>query len=100
MGSGGETEGWRATLRARALLGLERPEEALAQAEWAAHTARRRGMHWQLPAALLVLAEARDAAGQPGVAEALDEATEIGKRRGHQVILQRIATDRAALGVA
>jgi adenylate cyclase len=100
MGSGGETEGWRATLRARALLGLERPEEALVQAEWAAHTARRRGMHWQLPAALLILAEARDAAGQPGVAEALDEATEIGKRRGHQVILQRIATDRAALGVA
>lgn len=100
MGSGGETEGWRASLRARALLGLERPEEALAQAEWAASTARRRGMHWQLPAALLILAEARDAAGQPGVTEALDEATEIGKRRGHQVILQRIATDRAALGVA
>ena len=42
MGSGGETEGWRASLRARALLGLGRSEEALAQAEWASDTARRR----------------------------------------------------------
>jgi adenylate cyclase len=100
MGSGGETEGWRATLRARALLGLERPAEALAQAEWAADTARRRGMHWQLPAALLVLAEARAAAVEPGVAEALDEATTVASSHGHEVALRRIATDRATLTAA
>ena len=100
MGSGGETEGWRATLRARALLGLERPEEALAQAEWAAHTARRRGMHWQLPAALLVLAQARGAAGEPGVSEALDEATAVAASHGHEMAVQRIEADRAALTAA
>jgi class 3 adenylate cyclase/tetratricopeptide (TPR) repeat protein len=97
MGGGGETEGWRGSLRARALLGLERPEEALEQAEWAADTARRRGMGWQLPAALLVLAQARATVGEPGVAAALDEATAAGERHGHRMILARIEADRAAL---
>ena len=35
MGNGGETEAWRAALRAEALLGVGRAEEALELAEWA-----------------------------------------------------------------
>jgi adenylate cyclase len=97
MGAGGETEGWRACLRARALLGLERPDEALEEAEWAAATARRRGMNWQLPPALLVLAQALAATGEAGVAEALDEATAVAEQRGHRMILARIDAERAAL---
>ncbi|HEX3735558.1 MAG TPA: adenylate/guanylate cyclase domain-containing protein [Solirubrobacterales bacterium] len=100
MGSGGETEGWRASLRARALLGLGRAEEALAQAEWAADTARRRGMHWQLPPALLILAQARAANGAPGVAEALDEAAVVGESHGQTMALERIAAERDALTAA
>jgi class 3 adenylate cyclase/tetratricopeptide (TPR) repeat protein len=100
MGSGGETEGWRATLRARALLGLGQVREALGQAEWAASTARRRGMNWQLPAALVVLAKARAAAGEPGVGEALDEATAVASSRGHQTTLRRIEDERAVLAAA
>jgi class 3 adenylate cyclase/tetratricopeptide (TPR) repeat protein len=97
MGSGGETEGWRATLRAKALLGLGRTEEALAQAEWASGTARRRGMNWQLPAALLVLAQTRAAAGQPGAGEALDEATAMASSNGHRVMLRRLESERGEL---
>jgi adenylate cyclase len=100
MGTGGETEGWRGSLRARALLDLGRSADALTQAEWASSTARRRGMHWQLPPALLTLAQARAATGAPGVAEALDEATEIAERYGHQMLLARIEAERAALSAA
>jgi len=100
MGHSGEAEGWRGVLRARALLGLGRTEEALEQAEWAAETARRRGMNWQLTPGLHVLAQARAAAGEPGAAEALDEAVEVATRLGHRMTLQRIEEDRAALTAA
>jgi adenylate cyclase len=100
MATGGESEGWRATLRARALLGLERKLEALTQAEWAADTARRRGFHWQLPPALLTLAQARAATGTPGAGEALDEGTEIASGHGHVMALEKIETERAALSAA
>jgi len=97
MGSGGETEAWRSTLRARALLGLNRTEEALVEAEWAASTALRRVMGWQIPSALHTLAQARAAAGAPGVEEALEEATEAAVRRGHRMTLSRIEADRDSL---
>lgn len=97
MGTGGETEGWRASLRARCLLGLGRDEEAPSQAEWAADTARRRGMHWQLPPALLTLAQARAATG---VTEALDEATAVAENYGHEMVLERIRAERSALSAA
>jgi adenylate cyclase len=100
MGAGGETEGWRATLRARALFGVGREAEAEAQAEWAAETARRRGMNWQLPPALNVLARIRAASGTPGVETALDEATEVAERLGHQMALRKIAADRESLAAA
>ncbi len=100
MGTGGETEGWRGTLRARALLGLGREAEALSQAEWATETVRRRGMHWQLPPGLLTLAAARAATGTPGVEEALEEAIEVASTHGHEMALERIREERAALSAA
>ncbi len=100
MGSGGEAEGWRGTLRARALLGLGREDEALSQAEWATDTARRRGMHWQLPPALLTLAKARATTGAPGVNRALDEAVEVASSHGHQMALERIRAERSSLSAA
>jgi class 3 adenylate cyclase/tetratricopeptide (TPR) repeat protein len=100
MPTGGEAEGWRGVVRARALLGLGRVEEALEQAEWAVDTARRRGLRWQLIPGLHTLAQARAAAGEPGVAEALDEAVEVGSRLGHAMALRRIEEDRAALSAA
>ncbi|MGH2976083.1 MAG: ATP-binding protein, partial [Solirubrobacterales bacterium] len=97
MGSGGETEAWRSTLRARALLGLARDAEALEEVEWAASTAERRAMGWQIPSAFHTLAQARAAAGAPGVEEALDRATEAAAGRGHLMTLRRIEADREAL---
>jgi adenylate cyclase len=99
-GAGSETEGWRATLRARALLGLERPEDALAVIEPASAEGRRRGLNWQLPPTLLTLAQARAALGMPGVAEALDEANAIATARGQTMSLGRIEAERAALSAA
>jgi class 3 adenylate cyclase/tetratricopeptide (TPR) repeat protein len=97
MGSGGETEAWRSTLRARALLGLDRGDEALEEAEWAAGTALRRAMGWQIPAALHTLAQARATAGAPGVEEALEEATEAARGLGHLMALRKINADRDSL---
>jgi class 3 adenylate cyclase/tetratricopeptide (TPR) repeat protein len=97
MGSGGESEGWRATLRARALLGTGRAEEALAEAERAVECARRRGMNWQLPPALLVLAEARAGSGSAGILEALEEATAVAERHEHRLAATRIEARREAL---
>jgi class 3 adenylate cyclase/tetratricopeptide (TPR) repeat protein len=100
MGSGGETEAWRATLRARALLGAGRTDEAFAQAKWATDTARRREMGWQIPTALHALAQARAAAGESGVEQALDEAAEAATSLGHAMTLNRIEADRDALTAA
>ncbi len=97
MGTGGETEAWRGTLRARALLGAGRVEEALEQAEDAVATSRRREMLWQLPPALHVLAQARSAAGVDGVREALADATNLASTRGHTMTLRRIEATRESL---
>jgi adenylate cyclase len=100
MDSGGETEAWRSALRARALLGLGRTDEALEEAEWASSTAKRRAMGWQIPSSLHALAQARAAAGAPGVEEALDEAAEAARSRGHLMTLGRIEADHASLTAA
>ncbi|HEV7401012.1 MAG TPA: adenylate/guanylate cyclase domain-containing protein [Solirubrobacterales bacterium] len=100
MNAGGEGEAWRGTLRARALLGAGRVEEALAQAEEATGTSRERGMYWQLPGALLTLAQARVAAGTSGAKEALAEASAICERLDHRTTLSKIEAERAALSTA
>jgi adenylate cyclase len=97
MGSGGEGEAWRSTLKARALSMLGRHGDAVEEAEWAADTSRARGMLWQLPAALLTLAQARAEIGASGVEEALDEAVAVCRRLGHALTLRRIEAERPAL---
>jgi adenylate cyclase len=100
MRSGGEAEAWRSTLRARALLGLGRREQALEEIEWAVATSQRRQMGWQIPPSLHVLAQARAALGLDGVREALAEAAEYAAARGHQLALRNIEADREALSAA
>jgi class 3 adenylate cyclase/tetratricopeptide (TPR) repeat protein len=94
MGSGGEVASWRAALRAEALLGLGRTQEALDVAEWAAAEAREHGMLWPLPRALKTLAAARMANGGKGAREALDEAAEVAERSGALLTLREVEEDR------
>jgi adenylate cyclase len=100
MNAGGEGEAWRGTLRARALLGAGRLDEALAQAEEATEISRERGMHWQLPSALLTLAQARAATAAPGAGEALEEAAALCRRLEHSATLDKIEAERKALAAA
>ncbi len=100
MRSGGESEAWRSTLRARALLALGRREEALTEIEWALAAARRRQMGWQIPPALHTLALVRAALGRDGVEEALAEAAEYATARGHLMTLRKVEADRKALSAA
>ena len=97
MGSGGEMESWRAAVRAEALLGLGRAEEAAELARWASDTARERGMLWSLPLALRVLGQARTRAGLEGAAEALEEAAETAERTGALLSLQTIEESRGEI---
>ncbi len=97
MGGPGESAGWRGTLRALVLLGLGRTEEGRREAEAAVESAQSRGINWQAPLALRALAQARAAAGEDCVAEALDEAAEIAARLGHRMTLEKIETDRGEL---
>jgi class 3 adenylate cyclase/tetratricopeptide (TPR) repeat protein len=94
---GDEMECWRAGLRAEALTGVGRAEEAVALAEWACDVARERGMGWALPLALRALALARNATGQEGAHEALDEAAAAAKRTGATVSLEGIEEARDSL---
>jgi class 3 adenylate cyclase/tetratricopeptide (TPR) repeat protein len=100
MGNGGEQEGWRASLRVEALIGVGRAREAADLAQWASETARERGMLWLLPLALKALGLARTAAGLDGAREALDEAAEIAGRTGAMQPLEDIeeARDELAAG--
>jgi hypothetical protein len=100
MNAGGEQEAWRGTIKVWALLGLGRNEEALAQAERMTAVAREREMHWQLPSALLALAQARRANCGDGVEEALDEATQLCNRLGHLQTLRKIEVERGATTAA
>jgi tetratricopeptide (TPR) repeat protein len=100
MGTAGESAGWRGTLRALVLVGLGRTDEACREAAAAVEDSRARGINWQVPLALRALAQARAAAGEEGVAEALDEAAAIATRLGHRMTLDKIAGDRADLVAA
>ena len=97
MGSGGEQEAWRASVRAEALLGVGRAEEAAELAQWASEVARERGMLWSLPLTMKALALARMAAGLDGAREALDEAAELARRTGALQALEGIEEAREEL---
>jgi tetratricopeptide (TPR) repeat protein len=97
MGGGGEQEAWRASVRAEALLGVGRAEEAAELAQWASEVARERGMLWSLPLTMKALALARTAAGLVGASEALDEAAELAERTGALQALETIEEARHEL---
>jgi adenylate cyclase len=100
VSDGDEMETWRAGLRAEALVGVGRGEEALELAEWATEVARERGMLWSLPLDLQALAIARTANGLDGAEDALDEAAEIAARTGATISLEAVEMTRATLGAA
>jgi tetratricopeptide (TPR) repeat protein len=100
MDNGGELEGWRGQLLARALVGVGRTDEALEVAERAARVAGERKMYWSYPVAALTLARARAAAGVDGVEEAFEEAERVARECGSETLLMDIATEREQLGTA
>jgi adenylate cyclase len=98
MDNGGEMEGWRGQLRARALVLVGRTDEGLELAEQSARVARERGMLWSYPVAMLTLARARAAAGAPGVSEAFDEAERVARETGATTLLMDIEEEREQVG--
>jgi class 3 adenylate cyclase/tetratricopeptide (TPR) repeat protein len=98
MGNGGEMEAWRGGIRAEALRGVGRTEEAVEVARWASGVARERRMHWPLPLALLALARAEAAADDADAARsALDEGAAVARRTGAKVNLADIEAERDLL---
>jgi class 3 adenylate cyclase/tetratricopeptide (TPR) repeat protein len=100
MKIGGEMEGWRSQLRAKALVGVGRTEEAVAEAEWAVQVSRERGLRWSLPIALLALGRARHAAGQDGAVTALKEALAVAEGTNAVTCVLEIEAERDALASA
>jgi class 3 adenylate cyclase/tetratricopeptide (TPR) repeat protein len=98
MEGGDELEAWRAAVRAEALTGLGRAEEAIEIAAWAAELARKRELLWSLPLTLLALGRARAAAGRDGARQALDEAAAVATKTGSQSTLASIEEERQAIG--
>ena len=99
MGDGGEMQAWRGSVRARALAGLGRGEEAIEVATEAVEFARERGMRWALPLALLALGQARATVGVEGVEQALDEAMAVAEETDARMALLTIEQERDALAV-
>ncbi len=100
MDGGDEQEAWRAAVRAQALTGVGRAEEALQLAAWAAEIARKRELLWSLPLTLLALGRARAATGREGAREALDEAAAIATETGSLTTLAAVEAEREGLGAA
>jgi adenylate cyclase len=100
MGGGDEQEAWRAALRAEALTGVGRAEEAEEIAAWATGVARGRELFWSLPLALLATGRARAALGRDDAREPLDEAAALAERSGAMPMLEAIEEERAALAAA
>ncbi|HEU4905961.1 MAG TPA: adenylate/guanylate cyclase domain-containing protein [Solirubrobacterales bacterium] len=95
MGGGGEMEVWRAGLRAEALSGLGRGEEAVAVAEWAVALAGERELFWSLSLASLALARARVAAGdREGALAALEQTEAAAERTGATLVVAVVDEER------
>jgi class 3 adenylate cyclase len=97
MSTGGELEAWRAAVRAEALTGVGRPEEAMELATWAVEIARERELLWSLPLALRALGRARARAGRDDARRALEEAAAAAEETGAVTVLESIEADRDAL---
>jgi tetratricopeptide (TPR) repeat protein len=100
MDVGGEMEGWRAGIRAEALRGVGRPEEAMEVAEWAAQVSRERELLWSLPLALLALGRSRAALDREDAREPLEEAAEIVRKTGALPALESVEEELQALAAA
>jgi class 3 adenylate cyclase/tetratricopeptide (TPR) repeat protein len=100
MDNGGEMEGWRAQMRAQALIGAGRAEEAIEVAAGAVRMSGERGMLWTYPIANLALARALDAAGREGAFEVLDEAARVARRTQALSLLHDIEAERDRLSAA
>lgn len=97
MDNGGEMEGWRDQLHARALILVGRVDEGLEMAERAARIARERGMLWSYPVAMLTVARGRAAAGAEGANEAFEEAERVARETGATTLLMDIEAEREQL---
>jgi len=97
MKIGGEMEGWRSQIRAKALTGVGRIDEAIEEAEWAVDVSRERGLRWSLPIALLALGRARHEAGREGAMEALDEGQRVAEETNAITCLVEIEAEREAM---
>jgi class 3 adenylate cyclase len=100
MDTGDELEAWRDAVRAEALTGLGRADEAVQLAAQAAEVATKRELRWSLPLTLLALARARVASGEDGVSEALDEAAVVATETGSLTTLDAVEAERDALASA
>jgi predicted ATPase/class 3 adenylate cyclase len=100
MGNGGEQEPWRAAIRAEALSGLGRHEEAIELATHAATIARERGTLWPLPTALLALGRARARAGREDAREAFEEVVAVGREIGTLLLAGTAEEELEELGAA
>jgi class 3 adenylate cyclase/tetratricopeptide (TPR) repeat protein len=98
MKVGGEMEGWRSQIRAKALTGLGRIDEAIEEAEWAVKVSCERGLFWSLPIAQLALGRALHEAGREKQAlEVLDEACCVAKETNALTCVAEIEAERDAL---
>ncbi|HEV2790051.1 MAG TPA: adenylate/guanylate cyclase domain-containing protein [Solirubrobacterales bacterium] len=98
MEVGGEMEAWRLQIKAQALTGLGRTEEAIELAERAARVSHERGLLWSHPIALLALGRAFNAAGRgEEAAEALDEAGRVARETNALTCLVDIEAEREAV---
>jgi class 3 adenylate cyclase/tetratricopeptide (TPR) repeat protein len=97
MDNGGEMEAWRAAIRAQALAGVGRTDEAIELATEASEIARERGMLWSLPLAILAVARCRAAAGDTDVQGVLDEAAAAAEETGAMTTLGMIEEERQSL---
>jgi tetratricopeptide (TPR) repeat protein len=99
MTFGGEMEGWRLQIKAQALTGLGRTDEAIEIAERSVSISRERGLLWSLPIALLNLGRALNAAGRHREAAAvLDEAARVARQTNALTCLGDIEAEREAVG--
>jgi adenylate cyclase len=100
MREGGEMRGWRASIRAEALAGAGRVEEALALAEELVASTRDHRQNWSVPLCLRALARARAAAGVDGADQALDEAISVATATGCRAQVMSMEQAREALSAA
>lgn len=100
MGTGGEQESWRAAVRAEALTGLGRHDEAIELASYAADIAKERETLWPLPTALLALGRARRAAGRDDAREAFEEVILVGGEIGTRLMAAAAEEELEAIGVS